>query len=204
MTVVRGGGNLSSGHNTLINIEYLGRQCRSRSSTMQSLYSLCLSSGEPWHCLPCLIRTACWLHPVARFQFILIYSLSFLYLPVILYDFLSHTHTASKYQSSFGLIPIGGRSTAVKLATGKIVLFASHPNDEATSKTLKEMGETVSHVVALDAVHHLYIGVGVDFLFSTQVQSTLPNLSSVITCLLSPGLPQSIPKCKACRTERTS
>lgn len=59
----------------------------------------------------------------------------------------------------FGLIPIGGRSTAVKLASGKIVLFASHPNDDATAKTLQEMGETVSHIIALDAVHHMYLTV---------------------------------------------
>lgn len=57
----------------------------------------------------------------------------------------------------FGLIPIGGRSTAVKLASGKIVLFASHPNDDATAKTLEEMGETVSHIIALDAVHHMFL-----------------------------------------------
>jgi hypothetical protein len=66
-------------------------------------------------------------------------------------------------QYSFGLIPIGGRSTAVKLATGKIVLFASHPNDDATAKTLSEMGETVSHIVALDAVHHMFLSVSIYF-----------------------------------------
>ncbi|CAD6571244.1 MAG: hypothetical protein CYPHOPRED_004363 [Cyphobasidiales sp. Tagirdzhanova-0007] len=54
-------------------------------------------------------------------------------------------------------VPVGGRSTAVKMDQGKIVLFASHPRDPETARKLQELGSTVSHIVALDAVHQLYL-----------------------------------------------
>ena len=55
---------------------------------------------------------------------------------------------------------LGGRSTAVRLESGKVVLFASTPGDEASQQALNNLagaGGTVSHIIALDAVHHLYI-----------------------------------------------
>ncbi|KAL7010212.1 hypothetical protein EMMF5_000232 [Cystobasidiomycetes sp. EMM_F5] len=60
----------------------------------------------------------------------------------------------------FGLIPVGGRSTAITMANGNVVLFASHGNDEATQNTLRDLhgpNQSVSHIVALDAVHQLYL-----------------------------------------------
>merc|ERR1712093_90358 len=71
----------------------------------------------------------------------------------------------------FNLVPIGGRSTAITLASGKVVLFASTPNSPETESTLRSLGngssdpDLVTHIVAFDKVHNLYLNaklVGVD------------------------------------------
>lgn len=48
--------------------------------------------------------------------------------------------TFSKPFSRFGIVPIGGRSTAIKLKDGVWVL-ASTPLDEPTKTKIQEMGE---------------------------------------------------------------
>merc|ERR1711939_1141218 len=59
----------------------------------------------------------------------------------------------------FNLVPIGGRSTAITLASGKVVLFASTPNSPETESTLRSLGngssdpDLVTHIVAFDKVH---------------------------------------------------
>ena len=110
----------------------------------------------------------------------------------------------------FNLIPIGGRSTAVclrtsrpvsyaecvvqvKLDTGNVVLFASHSGqDDATQTALKQMhgsDKTVSHIVALDAVHQLYLSVG----RPSQIANVLPDACPA-------GLRQAISTSEARRT----
>lgn len=50
--------------------------------------------------------------------------------------------TFSQPFARFGLFPIGGRSTAIKLSGEKGVwILASTPLDEPTQERLKEMGE---------------------------------------------------------------
>ncbi|PWN51553.1 hypothetical protein IE53DRAFT_367963 [Violaceomyces palustris] len=62
----------------------------------------------------------------------------------------------SKPFSRFGIIPIGGRSTAVRLRDGKVWVLASTPLNIQTKQKLDEMGE-VAYLVAPDNVHHLYL-----------------------------------------------
>lgn len=70
--------------------------------------------------------------------------------PVVLLAF-------SKPFARFGLIPIGGRSTAVKLRDDKSLwLLASTPLDEPTRTKLDQFG-VVKYMVAPDNVHSLYL-----------------------------------------------
>jgi len=57
----------------------------------------------------------------------------------------------------FGLFPVGGRSTAVKLPDGNIWVLASTPLTDETKEKLGEIG-TVKWIVAANAVHFLYLG----------------------------------------------
>ncbi|SPO38579.1 uncharacterized protein PSFLO_04057 [Pseudozyma flocculosa] len=58
--------------------------------------------------------------------------------------------------SRFGIFPVGGRSTAVKLNDGKVWVLASTPLDEPTKAKIESMGD-VAYLVAPDAVHHLFL-----------------------------------------------
>ncbi|KAI0634788.1 hypothetical protein C8Q77DRAFT_1253637 [Trametes polyzona] len=63
--------------------------------------------------------------------------------------------------SRFGLFPVGGRSTAVKLSNGDVWVLASTPLDEATKVKLGELGPVRFHIAGIigaDAVHHLFLG----------------------------------------------
>jgi len=51
-------------------------------------------------------------------------------------------------------IPIGGRSTAIKMNDGSVFLFASTKADEETLTKIKEIG-TVKYIVAPDLGHYL-------------------------------------------------
>lgn len=55
-----------------------------------------------------------------------------------------------------GILPFGGRSTAVKLADGGVWLIASTPLTDATKKRLAELGE-VKYIVGPDVVHNLFL-----------------------------------------------
>lgn len=54
-----------------------------------------------------------------------------------------------------GLVPFGGRSTAVRLESGNVFLAASHPLCPETLETISAMGP-VKHIVMLDAEHGMY------------------------------------------------
>ena len=64
--------------------------------------------------------------------------------------------TFSKPFARFGLFPVGGRSTAVRLESGDVWLLASTPLNEETKAKLNEMGP-VKYIVGADAVHHLFL-----------------------------------------------
>jgi len=55
----------------------------------------------------------------------------------------------------FGIIPFGGRSTAVRLRDGSVFVAASHPLTPETKTAINEMGP-VKYIVALDAEHTGY------------------------------------------------
>jgi len=56
----------------------------------------------------------------------------------------------------YGLVPVGGRSTAVKLNSGDLWVLASTPLNEVTKTKLDELG-TVKYLIAPDAVHHVFL-----------------------------------------------
>ncbi|KAF5352157.1 hypothetical protein D9758_009199 [Tetrapyrgos nigripes] len=64
--------------------------------------------------------------------------------------------TFSRPFSRFGVIPIGGRSTAIKLRDGDVWVLASTPLDSKTKSTLETLGP-VRYIIGADAVHHLFL-----------------------------------------------
>ncbi|KAJ3780921.1 hypothetical protein GGU10DRAFT_126799 [Lentinula aff. detonsa] len=56
-----------------------------------------------------------------------------------------------------GLLPWGGRSTAVKLHNGDVFVLASTPLTEDTKSAIDALG-TLKWIIAADIVHHLFIG----------------------------------------------
>jgi len=57
----------------------------------------------------------------------------------------------------YGFIPIGGRSTAIKLRSGDVWVLASTPLTESTRQTLDKLGP-VKYIVGADIEHTLYLG----------------------------------------------
>jgi len=55
-----------------------------------------------------------------------------------------------------GLIPFGGRSTAIKLRTGGVWVLASTPLDNETKTKIDELGD-VRYIVAADVLHYLFL-----------------------------------------------
>lgn len=85
-------------------------------------------------------------------------------------------HSCLRPFARFGLIPFGGRSTAIKLKDGGVWVLASTPLDEETKNTIDNLGpvkrvwfefyERVKllmfhwrFIVSPDAVHYLFLGV---------------------------------------------
>jgi len=64
--------------------------------------------------------------------------------------------TFSRPFSRFGLIQLGGRSTAIRMKDGGVWLLASTPLDEGTKSTLDNIGP-VRFIISPDAVHHLFL-----------------------------------------------
>ncbi|KAK7683456.1 hypothetical protein QCA50_013289 [Cerrena zonata] len=56
----------------------------------------------------------------------------------------------------FNKLPVGGRSTAIKLNDGSVWVVASTPLTEATKTKLQELGE-VKYIIAPNAFHNLYL-----------------------------------------------
>ncbi|PWZ00661.1 hypothetical protein BCV70DRAFT_199928 [Testicularia cyperi] len=58
--------------------------------------------------------------------------------------------------SRFGLLPIGGRSIAIKMRDGKLWVVPSTPLDGPTKTKIDALGQ-VAYLVAPDNVHHLFL-----------------------------------------------
>ncbi|TCD67126.1 hypothetical protein EIP91_000466 [Steccherinum ochraceum] len=56
-----------------------------------------------------------------------------------------------------GIMPMGGRSTAVKMKNGEVWVLASTPLNEVTKNKLGELGP-VKWIVGADAVHRMFLG----------------------------------------------
>ncbi|PAV19028.1 hypothetical protein PNOK_0587200 [Pyrrhoderma noxium] len=54
-------------------------------------------------------------------------------------------------------IPVGGRSTAIKLANGDLWVVVSTPLDTETRAKIDELGGQVKYIVGINAVHNLYL-----------------------------------------------
>ncbi|KAG8811434.1 hypothetical protein FRC17_002455 [Serendipita sp. 399] len=57
----------------------------------------------------------------------------------------------------FGILPLGGRSVAVRLHNGSVLVVASTPPTEETQKAINSLG-TVAYVVSLNEDHHWFLG----------------------------------------------
>jgi len=65
--------------------------------------------------------------------------------------------TFSKPFARFGILPFGGRSTAVRLSTGDVWVLASTPLTPDTKAAIDRLGP-VKFIMAGDAVHHMFLG----------------------------------------------
>ncbi|THH30563.1 hypothetical protein EUX98_g3624 [Antrodiella citrinella] len=66
--------------------------------------------------------------------------------------------TFSKPFSKFlGLLPMGGRSTAIKLSDDTLWVIASTPLTRGTKDAIDDMNATVVYIVAASADHHFYL-----------------------------------------------
>lgn len=57
----------------------------------------------------------------------------------------------------FGVVPVGGRSTVVRLANSDLWVLASTPLDDPTKAQISELGGRVRYIIGPDAVHSLYL-----------------------------------------------
>jgi len=65
--------------------------------------------------------------------------------------------TFSRPFARYGIAPIGGRSTAIKLQDSSLWVLASTPLDTETKSKLDELGP-VKYIISPDGLHHLYLG----------------------------------------------
>ncbi|CAE6370706.1 unnamed protein product [Rhizoctonia solani] len=76
---------------------------------------------------------------------------------LVIREVIQNIWTFSKPFARFGIFPVGGRSTAVRLQSGDVWVLASTPLDGETKAKLKELGP-VKYICGADAVHHLFLG----------------------------------------------
>jgi len=56
----------------------------------------------------------------------------------------------------FGILPLGGRSVAIKLSDGTVWVLASTPPDDQTRKEIDSLG-TVTYIVSPNTDHHFFL-----------------------------------------------
>ncbi|CUA70786.1 hypothetical protein RSOLAG22IIIB_09123 [Rhizoctonia solani] len=76
---------------------------------------------------------------------------------LVIREVVQNVWTFSKPFARFGIFPVGGRSTAVRLQSGDVWVLASTPLNDATKAKLNELGP-VKYICGADAVHHLFLG----------------------------------------------
>jgi len=64
--------------------------------------------------------------------------------------------TFSRPFARFGWIPFGGRSTAIKLASGDVWVLASTPLEPETKETIDKLGP-VKYIIGPDAEHSMFL-----------------------------------------------
>ncbi|ESK96306.1 hypothetical protein Moror_7092 [Moniliophthora roreri MCA 2997] len=74
----------------------------------------------------------------------------------VIREVVGNVWTFSRPFSRFGLFPVGGRSTAIKLSNGDLWVLASTPLDSETKDKLDQLGP-VKYIIGADAVHNLYL-----------------------------------------------
>ncbi|KAJ7484472.1 hypothetical protein FB451DRAFT_1128633 [Mycena latifolia] len=65
--------------------------------------------------------------------------------------------TFSRPFARFGILPVGGRSTAIKMTNGGVWVLASTALNPETKAKIDELGP-VQYIISPDAVHHLFLG----------------------------------------------
>jgi hypothetical protein len=71
-------------------------------------------------------------------------------------------------------MPIGARTTAIKLKNGGVWLLPSTPLDEPTKTKINELG-TVEYILSADAEHHIVLGTFAS-VYSSTLQELYPNV----------------------------
>ncbi|KAJ7054383.1 hypothetical protein C8F01DRAFT_488811 [Mycena amicta] len=74
----------------------------------------------------------------------------------VLREVASNVWIFSRPFARFGLFPVGGRSTAIKLSNGGVWVLASTPLNQETKAKIDELGP-VQYIIGADAVHHLFL-----------------------------------------------
>ncbi|KAJ7098312.1 hypothetical protein C8R44DRAFT_717030 [Mycena epipterygia] len=65
--------------------------------------------------------------------------------------------TFSRPFTRLGILPVGGRSTAIKMTNGGVWVLASTALNPETKAKINELGP-VQYIIGADAVHHLFLG----------------------------------------------
>ncbi|KAJ6487106.1 hypothetical protein C8R47DRAFT_515555 [Mycena vitilis] len=76
---------------------------------------------------------------------------------IVIREVANNVWTFSRPFALFGWINLGGRSTAIKLSNGGVWVIASTPLSPETKTKLDELGP-VQYIIAVNAVHNLYLG----------------------------------------------
>ncbi|KAH8101818.1 hypothetical protein BXZ70DRAFT_77713 [Cristinia sonorae] len=76
---------------------------------------------------------------------------------VVIREVATNVWTFSRPLNLFNRLPVGGRSTAIKLKDGSIWLLASTPLNDETKAKLKELGNDVKYIMAPNVMHHMFL-----------------------------------------------
>jgi len=76
---------------------------------------------------------------------------------VVIREVTTNVWTFSRHLNLFNRLPVGGRSTAIKLNNGSIWLLASTPFNDETKAKLEELGNDVKYIMAPNVMHHMFL-----------------------------------------------
>ncbi|RPD56904.1 hypothetical protein L226DRAFT_512770 [Lentinus tigrinus ALCF2SS1-7] len=75
---------------------------------------------------------------------------------IVIREVVPNVWTFSRPFTLFGLVPVGGRSTAIKLDSGGVWILASTPLTDETKQKLAELGD-VKYIAAGNHFHNLFL-----------------------------------------------